>query len=73
MAFGLEKDIFTKQLRKIGATACDSPYRDHYLLVNEKYEVCYTNFYYRLAGSDSTIGQGKQDFLKLIELEMAVN
>lgn len=69
MAFGLEKDILTTKLRGVGATVCDSPSRDHYLLVNNKYEICYTNFYYRLAGSDSTLGQGKQDFLNIIENE----
>lgn len=69
MAFGLERDIFTKQLEKLGAdvVANDSTHR---LIVNDKYEISYTNFWYRYKGSDSTIGQGKQRFLDLIKEEM---
>lgn len=35
-----------------------------------KYEISYTNSYYRYLHSDKTIGQGKQAFLELIKKEM---
>lgn len=69
MAFGLNKSITENQLKKYGATVEDSPYRSNNLLVNGKYEFCYTNSCFRFAGNDKILGRGKQEFLKLIQKE----
>lgn len=69
MAFGLQGDIFTKQLNKLGANVVVDE-STHRLIVNYKYEISYTNSYYRYLHSDKTIGQGKQAFLELIKKEM---
>ncbi|MBQ3512537.1 MAG: hypothetical protein IJA32_01885 [Lachnospiraceae bacterium] len=69
MAFGLERDIFKRQLEKLGANVVSNE-ETHRLIVNDKYEISYTNFWYRYKGADTTIAQGKQQFLKLIEEEM---
>lgn len=69
MAFGLERDIFKKQLQKLGATVVVNE-DTHRLVVNDKYEISYTNFYYRYKGEDDTLGQGKQKFLDLVKSEM---
>lgn len=68
MAFETQGQIFKKQLEKMGATVRYSN-RDHNLVVNEKYEICYTNYYFRKYGEEATIGQGKDKFMKMIRNE----
>ena len=67
MAFGLQAKILRSELEKLGAKVSEC--EKHRLKVNDKYEISYTNFYYRYLGEDNTIGHGKQEFLKLIEKE----
>lgn len=69
MAFEVDRIILTRQLENLGATVTMSSNRSHTILVDNKYEICYTNYWYREAGSHTTLGQGKQQFLKLIERE----
>lgn len=70
MAFESEAIRLARDLIKMGATVEDSPNFRNYLLVNNKYDICYTNFYYRLAEDSKTLGQGRSEFLKLIQNEM---
>lgn len=69
MAFGLERDIFSRELEKMGANVIADE-STHRLIVNDKYEVSYTNYWYRYKGNKSTIGQGKQEFLQMIRNEL---
>lgn len=72
MAFGLDKKILTEQLENLGASVVVDEGK-HRLIVNDKYEICYTNNWYRYKGSNKTIGQGKQEFMDLIKNEMLRN
>ena len=67
-AFETERDRLKKELEKLGATVVAND-TAHRLIVNDKYEIGYTNFWYRFKGSHETIGLGRQKFLRLIASE----
>ncbi len=67
MLFDKQKSFLRERLREIGADVTES--RENYLCVDDKYEICYTNLWYRKKGEKSSLGQGAMGFIKIIEQE----
>lgn len=72
MAFGLDKEIATKQFEKMGASVGDSNKGCCIEVTTPKgtYEFMYNNGCYGEKGSSEPMKRGKQGFIKQIQSDM---
>ncbi len=66
MAFAGSRIKLMNELKALGAKVQDSRTDEHYLVVNDEYEICYTSFFYRRVGDTQSMGRGKNQFFKLV-------
>lgn len=69
MAFEDHKYELIEELIAMGAHV-EEKGQNSRLVVNHKYEICYTNYWYWSLGQATTLGCGHQSFLRLIRQEM---
>lgn len=61
-----ERDLLVDELKGIGAEVQIDERRKR-LIVNNEYEISYTNFYYFEKGSNKSISRGRRDFVEYVK------
>lgn len=69
MKLRLRKLKLTKAIKKNGGYYKESPDKMYTLLVNDRYEICYSDFVFRECASGRMLGQGASHFIHLIRDE----